>query len=387
MAEKKANNNVLYELSNLVNTPSYGKISKTHPIMEYLRSAFKDCVEIVELTDQNENNHLLIGVNHELKDIKDCILLSGHIDTVKETEGHNSYITFENDKLKGLGTSDMKSFIATLIANIDYIKSLDIPVVISITSDEETKLYGIEYITSELKKRNINASMIIVGEPTNLDYYVSSRGNSIYVSIMNGIACHSGTPELGINAIELQTAFINEILKLKAKFKEESAVCITHINGGETPSNVVPAFCSTCFGIRTSNSKVLKAMYSYLQDKHKEISHNYGESKLFNVLTIPPFERRPSEFIIREAEANNKELIDAQYATEAGYFEQLYPDSSIVIYGPGDPNCIHKAGEGIEPNKLLTYESEFKEMLQRYIEYQHKQTNGMGMKLIPKDKK
>ncbi len=382
MKEEKVNegNNVLRILSELVRIPSYGQIGKNHPIIEYLKQSFLDC-EIVEVEDKKGNVHLLIGVNHELKNIDDAIILSGHIDTVRETEEHKCDVTFDEDKLKGLGISDMKAFIATLIANLDYLKSLDKPVVISLTSDEETNLLGIEEIIREMKTRNIKTSMTIVGEPTDLDYYVSSRGNSIYVSIMKGIPSHSGTPELGINAIELQNQFLTEIVKLRREHSSDASICITHVEGGKSPSNIVPDNCSTCFGIRTSDTKVLDQIYKQLQDRHKEIGSQCEGSILFNVLSIPPFERREYDFLSQYESRTEKRCVDALYATEAGYFQQAFPDSEIVIYGPGNPDGIHEARESIDPNNLLRYEVELRDMLDKYLAYR-KQENKDIKKLV-----
>lgn len=356
-------------LTELVRIPSYGKIDSNHKMIEYLKKQFQNCEETVEITDKNGNTHLLIGVNNKLQDLDNAIVLSGHIDTVRESNGHTCNISVDKDTLKGLGISDMKAFIATIIANLDYLKSLDIPIVISLTSDEETNLLGIEHIIKELNIRNITPGMVVVGEPTNLDYYVSSRGNSIYVSLMNGISCHSGTPELGVNAIELQTEFMAEIIALRQLYENEASVCITHIDGGKSPSNVVPDMSSACFGIRTSNTNVLAEMYNYLQERHKEISKSYGESKLFNVLDIPPFERRDNEFIDRQAELKGKNKVDAKYATEAGYFQRAYPESAILIYGPGQPDKIHESGEYLEPNKLFQYANELNELLSNFLQY------------------
>ncbi len=388
MKEEKVNegNRVLGILSDLVRIPTYGQIGRGHQVIEYLRQSFLDC-EIVEVEDKKGNVHLLIGINNELQNLDNAIVLSGHIDTVKETEGHTCDITFDEDKLRGLGISDMKAFIATLIAKKEYLKSLDVPVIVSITSDEETNLLGIEEIIKEMKTRNISPKLTIVGEPTDLDYYVSSRGNSIYVSVMKGIPSHSGTPELGINAIEVQTKFINEIMKIRDLHLDDAAICITHVGGGTSPSNVVPDGCSTCFGIRTSNNKVLEEIYGYLQSKHKDIKCVDG-SILFNVLSIPPFERKESEFLSRYAIDIGKRQVDAMYATEAGYFQQAYPDNEIVIYGPGNPEGIHKAGESLDPNKLLQYEVELGECLDSYISYRKQENKDIKkLVLIPKENK
>ena len=385
--QEESKNNVFAVLKRLVSIPSYGQIGKEHQIIKYLKMVFNDCCDKIEIEDKNGNIHLLIGVNHELKNIENSIILSGHIDTVRESERHNCDVTIEDNNLKGLGISDMKSFVATIIANLDYLKSLEIPVIISLTSDEETNLIGIQQIINELKNRKINSSMVIVGEPTNLDYYISSRGNSIYVSIMNGVSCHSGTPELGINAIELQTKFITEIIKVKVQTLKDAAICITHIDGGRTPSNVVPDISSLCFGIRTSDSKILDTIYDYLIEKHKEISNCYGDSKLFNVLEIPPFERKKSEFLNSQAEASEKQMLDAQYATEAGYFQKVFSNANVVIYGPGIPDGIHSSKETITTDNLIRYEVELKDMLDNYLTYIKTEENKLGIQLIKNKKR
>ena len=369
--EKRNEDNVIRILADLVNIPSYGKVDKNHPIIEYLKDAFSDCVEIVELEDSNDNTHLLVGVNHELQNIDNCILLSGHIDTVRESEGHTCNTFLKSNVISGLGTSDMKSFIATLISNKNQFKYYDIPIVFSITSDEETSLKGVNCIISKLKSRNINPSLIVVGEPTNLDYYVSSRGNSIYVDIMSGLACHSGTPELGINAIEKTAEFIMEIKKISKEYERESSICITSVNGGKVPSNIVPDESSVCFGVRTSDVATLNKIHSYLLNKHNEISNYYGDSKLFTVLNIPPFERKDSHFLIEQSNKYNKAMIDARYSTEAGYFQTAFPSSDVVIFGPGDPENIHKAGESINVYNLLQYQDEIIEMINNYIDYKN----------------
>lgn len=371
MKEKRENKEqyILRLLTELVRIPSYGKIDKEHKIIEYLKKHFQTCEEVLELEDKNGNTHLLIGVNKELRDLDKAIILSGHIDTVSETETHKCDVSVEGQNLKGLGISDMKSFVATVLANLEYLHQLDIPVVISLTSDEETNLLGIECITKKLEERNIKPGFVIVGEPTNLDYYVSSRGNSIFVSLMNGIASHSGTPELGVNAIELQVTFLREIMKLQTLYKATSSVCITHVSGGKSPSNVVPDMSSACYGIRTSDTKTLEEMSNYLSEKHKEISKSYGESRLFKVLDIPPFERRQSDFISEQVMENNKKMIDAKYATEAGYFQRTFPSSSIIIYGPGQPEKIHESGEYLDPTRLFQYSEELKQLLKNYLTY------------------
>ena len=134
----------------------------------------KEC-DIAENVDSNGNTHLLVGVNCKLKNLDHAILLSGHVDTVRETEGHHPKAEIIDDCVKGLGTSDMKAFFAVVLSQIDDLKSIDYPIILSITSDEETEFEGVKKNIEEMQKRNINPDFAIIGEPTNLDYYASSR--------------------------------------------------------------------------------------------------------------------------------------------------------------------------------------------------------------------
>ena len=370
MGKEREKTRLVNILTKLVEIPTYGKIGIDHEAIKYLDDLLRCCNEICKIEDDKGNVHLLIGVNCNLNNINNSILLSGHIDTVRESEGHNSYVTIKEDDLFGLGVSDMKAFIAIIIANIEFFKSLSIPIIISITSDEEAHLNGIKLITKELQKRNIHSNLIIIGEPTNLDYYISSRGNSINVSVMKGVTAHSGSPELGINAIELIGDFMEEIKKISKEFEQVSSTCITSISGGKIPSNVVPDESSLCFGIRTSNRKTLNNMLTRLHKRHDEIARGMEGSVLFNVLDIPPFERKHSEFIIKQAHKNKKNLVDARYSTEAGFFQSLYPSSNIVIYGPGNPACIHEPGESISKTNLYTYNSEIIRFINDYLKYE-----------------
>ena len=184
---------------------------------------------------------------------------------------------------------------------------------------------------------------------------------------MKGKSCHSSTPELGINAIELESDFIKEI-KNVSKAYPEAKICITSINGGKVPANVVPDNCSICFGIRTNDNKILNEITEYLNSKHSEISRGNKDSMLFPVLEIPPFERKDNYFI-KYANDIGKDVVDAKYSTEAGFFQQAFPNADIIIYGPGDPTNIHKAGESIPGDNLVRYQNEFMELLNNYLEY------------------
>ena len=97
------------------------------------------------------------------------IILSGHTDVVpasaKEWSSDPFVATEKNNKVYGRGSCDMKGFIACTLALAPYFASQNLkkPIHFSFTYDEETACQGAPIMIKELKKRNINCSICIVG--------------------------------------------------------------------------------------------------------------------------------------------------------------------------------------------------------------------------------
>ncbi|MBP3631179.1 MAG: M20/M25/M40 family metallo-hydrolase [Clostridia bacterium] len=78
--------------------------------------------------NENKKNNLIAVLNGELKNVKDAIVLAGHIDTVVANQGKWSFdpftLTESNGNLFGLGVADMKVFTSTILSSLDEIKKL-----------------------------------------------------------------------------------------------------------------------------------------------------------------------------------------------------------------------------------------------------------------------
>ncbi|MGN0748314.1 MAG: M20/M25/M40 family metallo-hydrolase [Christensenellales bacterium] len=355
-------------LCDLINIPSFGKIQGNHDIVTYIKNELIDSKEIVPVISENGNCNLLIGINCKLHDLDDAILLSGHIDTVKPSNNHRPLAIYSPDAIEGLGASDMKSFIAVVLSIKDDLYKMNKPIILSITSDEEDDYYGIDSILKEMTKRNINPQFTIVGEPTNLNLSVKNRGNAIFNSTMQGVSCHTSTPEKGINAINLSMKFISELENLSERYKNDAIINVTSVNGGIAP-NIVPNKCDIQFSIRCTYSSILEKIQKELVDIHESIASKdtQNQSLLTNVFTIPPFELKNREFLLKLSNALNLPIVDSQFTTEAGDIQKTFPDSKIVIWGPGDPNCIHREGEKVYNKNLYKYKSILKNTLRNQL--------------------
>ena len=120
---------MLENLKELVKINSY---ENKYKIIEYLKNRFQLICEEIKIVKNKENNNrsILIGINTKLKYVE-TIFLSGHIDTVApDFEKYNTNpleLTERNGKAYGLGSIDMKSFVAVILDKIKQLKLFRIP--------------------------------------------------------------------------------------------------------------------------------------------------------------------------------------------------------------------------------------------------------------------
>ena len=143
-------------LQELISINSYSD-SENEDIINYLIEKIEPySKEIIKIKNPNNNkNNVLIGINTKIENV-DAIVLSGHIDTV--VPGANRlYKTGEivEGKLYGLGVIDMKCYFASIIDNIEQIASLNKPIILAISCDEETNLCGINEIIKVMQERKV----------------------------------------------------------------------------------------------------------------------------------------------------------------------------------------------------------------------------------------
>ena len=99
------------------------------------------------------------------------LVLSGHTDTVPYDEGkwkHDPFsLTQADQRLYGLGTSDMKAFLALAIEASRELRADDLkePLIILATADEETSMAGAKALVDHKLPRARHA---VIGEPTGL---------------------------------------------------------------------------------------------------------------------------------------------------------------------------------------------------------------------------
>ena len=155
------------------------------------------------------------------------IILSGHTDTVPVSKSWSTdpfKATVKGDKLYGRGSCDMKGFIACTLAFAPIYARTDLnrDIHFCFTFDEETACIGAPILIEELKKRNIQDCICIIGEPTKMKIIDAHKGCYEYTTYFEGLAGHSSTPHKGVSAVEFAARYANKLIELREELKKRA---------------------------------------------------------------------------------------------------------------------------------------------------------------------
>ena len=302
------------------------------------------------------------------------IILSGHTDTVPVSKSWSTdpfLATIKEDKLYGRGACDMKGFIACALAYAPiYSKSnLNRDIHFSFTFDEETACLGAPILIEELKKRNIQDGICIIGEPTKMKIIDAHKGCYEYTTYFEGLAGHSSAPHKGVSAVEFAARYANKLIELREELKKRapqdsifdppfSTLQVGGIFGG-IAHNVIADKCHINWetrpvikedGIFLNNEIDKYANEILLPEMKKVFSKSIIKKEIIGEVT--GFDRveksEACELVSSLTGDNSREVVS--FGTEAGLFQEI--GMSTVVCGPGSIEQAHKVDEFIELNEL-----------------------------------
>jgi len=302
------------------------------------------------------------------------VALSAHTDVVpvvgQEWRTDPFALTERDGRLYGRGTTDMKGFIACVLAAVpDFCRRhLKVPVHLAFSYDEEIGCVGVRPMIATLGEALPKPRMVIVGEPTSMTVVDAHKGPARWQVIVTGLAAHSSMAPLGVNAIHYANRIIMELQRieddLRLKPRDErfdppyATLQVTEISGG-TAANIVPVTCRFGFEVRAIPGIDVKAIERRLRDFVEqsclpEMRCTAPRSGVEITLTnyVPPFGARAGSETVALALrlAGQNETLAVSYATEAGLFQDA--GSPSVVCGPGDIAQAHTANEWIAANEL-----------------------------------
>lgn len=299
--------------------------------------------------------------------------LSGHTDVVPVTgQSWNTdpfRLSERDGRLYGRGTTDMKGFLACVLAAVPMFKSrrLRKPVHILFSYDEEVGCTGVRPMIARFDEDLIKPEMVIVGEPTKMTVVDAHKGPVRWDVEVRGRAVHSSMAPLGVNAISYAGRLLGELADMERHLAETSrnarfdppysTLQVTLISGG-TATNIVPVTCNFGFEVRALPGLQVDPIEKRLRDFAVECAGSMQAIAKEAGISIRQSNRVPPFAVDHEAPVVKLALELAQgdktyavsYATEAGLFQDA--GAPAVVCGPGDIAQAHTANEWIEATEL-----------------------------------
>ncbi len=307
------------------------------------------------------------------------LVLAGHTDTVPWDEGGWKYDPFKmtraDDRLYGLGTSDMKSFLALAIKAASSFSPSQFkePLILVATADEETSMSGARALVSA---RRPQARYAIIGEPTGLHPIRMHKGILMESIHLHGHSGHSSDPTLGNSALEGMRQVLNELVSWRNELQAANinplfqvpvpTLNLGHVHGGDNPNRIC-AECELHIDLRPLPGMELVELRQTLHARVKKALGDSGLDVSFTALAegTPAMDTPVSSEIVRYAETlTGYSATAAAYATEAPYFNQMGIDT--VVLGPGDIEQAHQPDEYLDEARIKPMLELLRKLIQRF---------------------
>ncbi len=306
-----------------------------------------------------------------------CLIFNGHMDTVGPgnrsswREDPFSGILLDN-KIYGLGSSDMKSALACFLILALALKEQPPPIDVffSFVVEEETSSAGsrsfVEYFSAEHKQRYQSLGCII-GEPTDLQYAEFGHRGSHFVRIRaQGQAGHaSRSSSFSILAIDSLLAALRMLqvaaVEWSAQFSDSALgpplMTVTSLKSAPTSPNQTPEWAEAIIDFRTT-----PLLAESLIDKVQAIVGATCQVQSLETPTSPTI-TRPESAIVRALQQTMPAL-DLRMALGANDC-YLFNACGIpaITFGPGLKETIHKPNEHVPCENLEAALEIYKKLL------------------------
>jgi len=315
------------------------------------------------------------------------IMLSGHTDVVpvdgQDWDSDPFTLRDEDDRLVGRGASDMKSFIAIVLAMVpDFIAArAATPIHLAFTYDEEVGCLGVRGLIDLLAKRPVKPRCCIIGEPTLMRPVVSHKGKRSLRCHVHGHASHSALSHAGVNAVEIAADLVSHIRRIARRKRDEGpfdpgfmppyTTVHTGTIAGGTALNIVPRECRFDFEIRhlpgddpDRIEAELREHAASLLPEMRGVSAETG-IVLDAYNAIPALATPLDSEVVQLAQSltGANDAGKVSFGTEGGLYQQA--GIPTVICGPGSIEQAHRPNEWIALDQVRQCEDFLRRLITR----------------------
>lgn len=309
-------------------------------------------------------------------DVEGGVVLCGHTDCVPVTgqpwDTDPFTLTKVGSRLFGRGTSDMKGFIASVLAHVPQMVEAPLarPIIFAFTYDEELGTKGGPAAAAALKRLMPHPSAVIVGEPTLMEVVTDHKGKYAYDVVIDGSDAHSSQPQNGANTVVAAARLASYIDDLAIQHRNAAkdprfdppytSFNVASITGG-TAMNIIPRRTEMMWEYRPvpddDTPAIGEDVYRYVTETVlPELRRNIGVGEVTmtprqpNVRALKHEHDGPAEYLARKLSGYTGEAQTVAFGTDGGHFQAL--GFSTVVCGPGSIDQAHRPNEWIEVSEL-----------------------------------
>lgn len=309
------------------------------------------------------------------------LMLAGHMDTVG-VQGNPKLLVprLEAGRVVGRGACDMKAAFACYMAAVEELMVEGFEpageLYIAGVVDEEYRMTGAKH----LGLAGPRVDWVVIGEPTDLNVQIVSRGRVVMRIITHGRSAHSSMPEQGVNAIYRMASVLSALEKHGAALLERPAhpllgtprLNVGIIRGGDQ-SNVVPNRCEIEVDRRTLPGETIAGVFAEMEDvlsaikqKEPDLSVTLEPEPVWVLDALDTPADCPVVAVLLEEvqRAMGRPALPSGFpaGTDAPYF-----GAPAVLCGPGRLEEAHSPTESVAVSDLEKATTIYKGLIKRLL--------------------
>ncbi|MFZ0255957.1 MAG: acetylornithine deacetylase [Gammaproteobacteria bacterium] len=318
-------------------------------------------IEIMPLDSEGKKANLLATLGGG----EGGLVLAGHTDTVPYDQrawNTDPFCLIEADeRLYGLGTADMKAFLAIAVHVAARFTShrLQQPLSLLATADEESGMNG---AAAFAERGRAPGRYVIIGEPTGMRPVHLHKGVLMEAIRLQGRSGHSSDPSLGESALEGMHQVITRLLAWRQVLQAEHCngrfdvpvptMNLGRIQGGDNPNRICGE-CELQLDLRPLPGMDIEALRQALRSQVYEALAGTSLMATFNPFfpAVPALETPSDSAIVQATETlTGKSAGAVAFGTEGPFLNRLGMES--VILGPGDVAQAHQPNEFVRRSQI-----------------------------------
>ena len=307
------------------------------------------------------------------------LVLAGHTDTVpfdaSRWQTDPFKLHFEQEKLFGLGTCDMKGFFPIIVEALRGLEGAELaqPLIIIATADEESSMAGARTLAGD---SSLPARAAVIGEPTSIKPIRMHKGIMMESVQFHGCAGHSSNPALGQSTVEAVHGFLGEILAYRTRLQDQyqnanflvsgPTLNVGAIHGGDSPNRIC-GHCQLNFDLRPLPGMSIESLHAEIKSLVQQTGYKHAIEVTHKsmVQPVPAFETPASSELVKVCERLTDARAEAvAFATEAPFLSAMGLDT--VVMGAGSIDQAHQPNEFLATEQVRRMADVLRSLIRNY---------------------